>query len=145
MAGPAQRQHVDRDGEHVAIPLFPNLCFVCTIGVAAWADGPGAAQPRRGLNMVFRRSKPGVIGRAATTAARTALITATATTVANKMAPRAGAAPAAEPVPAATPAEAAPKGLTDEAIAQLQKLAELNKAGILTDEEFATQKARILG
>jgi hypothetical protein len=95
--------------------------------------------------MVFRRSKPGVIGRAATTAARTALITATATTVANKMAPRAGAAPAAEPVPAATPAEAAPKGLTDESIAQLQKLAELNKAGILTDEEFATQKARILG
>jgi Short C-terminal domain len=95
--------------------------------------------------MVFRRSKPGVIGRAATTAARTALITATATTVANKMAPRAGAAPAAEPVPAATPAEATPKGLTDESIAQLQKLAELNKAGILTDEEFATQKARILG
>ena len=94
--------------------------------------------------MVFRRSKPGIVGRAATTAARTALITATATTVANKMAPRAGAAPAADPSPA-TPAEATSKGLTDEAIAQLQKLAELKNAGILTDEEFATQKARILG
>ncbi len=28
---------------------------------------------------------------------------------------------------------------------QLQKLSELHKSGILTDEEFATQKARILG
>lgn len=96
--------------------------------------------------MVFRRNKqPGLIGRAATTAARTALITATATKVAARTAPKAGAAPAAaEPAP---PVEAAPKatGLTDEAIAKIQKLAEMNKAGILTDEEFATQKARLLG
>ena len=28
---------------------------------------------------------------------------------------------------------------------QLQKLADLHKSGILTDDEFATQKARILG
>ncbi|WP_201777448.1 SHOCT domain-containing protein [Devosia limi] len=28
---------------------------------------------------------------------------------------------------------------------QLQKLAELKSAGILTEEEFAAQKARILG
>ena len=28
---------------------------------------------------------------------------------------------------------------------QLKKLADLHKSGILTDEEFATQKARILG
>ena len=28
---------------------------------------------------------------------------------------------------------------------ELQKLADLNKAGILTDEEFATKKAQILG
>jgi hypothetical protein len=39
----------------------------------------------------------------------------------------------------------APTGLTGEAMEQLKKLAELHKAGILTDEEFATQKARILG
>lgn len=96
--------------------------------------------------MVFRRSKPGLIGRAATTAARTALITATATKVAARTAPKAGAAPAANPTPAA-PIDAAPQaaGLTDDAIARIQKLAEMNKAGILTDEEFATQKARILG
>jgi len=30
-------------------------------------------------------------------------------------------------------------------MAQLQKLAELRASGILTEEEFATQKARILG
>jgi hypothetical protein len=42
-------------------------------------------------------------------------------------------------------APATPAGsLTDEAIAQLQKLADLQKAGILTDEEFAAQKATIL-
>jgi Short C-terminal domain len=97
--------------------------------------------------MVFKRSKPGVIGRAATTVARTALITATATKVAGKTAPRAGAALAADPTPPATPVEVGPRatGLTDEAIAKIQKLAEMNKAGILTDEEFATQKARLLG
>jgi hypothetical protein len=96
--------------------------------------------------MVFRRNKqPGLIGRAAKTTARTALITATATKVAARTAPKAGAAPAAEPAPPAAPVEAKTAGLTDEAIARIQKLAEMNKAGILTDEEFATQKARILG
>jgi hypothetical protein len=34
--------------------------------------------------------------------------------------------------------------LTDAQFAQLQKLADLQKAGILTDEEFAAQKAKIL-
>ena len=96
--------------------------------------------------MVFRRNKPGIIGRAATTVARTALITATATTVAGKRASGASATPA-DPTPAATPVEATPKaaGVTDEAIAKIQKLAEMNKAGILTDDEFAKQKARLLG
>lgn len=48
----------------------------------------------------------------------------------------------AQPAPVAQ--VAAPTGLTDEKIAQLQKLAELNKAGILTDDEFAAQKTKIL-
>ena len=52
------------------------------------------------------------------------------------------AAPAA---PAPEPAPAAPASLTmDEKVAHLQQLAELHKAGILTDEEFAAQKAKIL-
>ena len=56
----------------------------------------------------------------------------------------AGAAP-----PGGVRARAAPcpvaGGLTPEAMAQLQQLADLNKSGVLTDEEFAAQKARILG
>lgn len=42
------------------------------------------------------------------------------------------------------PAQASAGG-TQDMIAQLQKLADLKDRGILTDEEFATQKARILG
>ena len=48
---------------------------------------------------------------------------------------------AAEPV-AAAPAAAA--GITEEKIALLQKLTELQKAGVLTDDEFAAEKAKIL-
>jgi membrane protease subunit (stomatin/prohibitin family) len=33
----------------------------------------------------------------------------------------------------------------DDKFAQLEKLAELNKQGILSDEEFAAEKAKILG
>ena len=43
----------------------------------------------------------------------------------------------APPPPAAAPAE-------DDKFAQLEKLAELQKQGILTDEEFAAEKAKIL-
>ena len=53
-----------------------------------------------------------------------------------QMAPQ--APPPAAPAPVAG-------GLTDEAIAQLQQLASLKEQGILTEEEFAAQKARILG
>jgi hypothetical protein len=89
--------------------------------------------------MVRRRSGPSLLGRAANTAARTALIAGTATAVSNKVAGRQNAAPAAAPEPET------PAGLSDEAMDQLKKLAELHASGILTDEEFATQKARVLG
>ena len=49
---------------------------------------------------------------------------------------------AAAPAPAAQAPAAAPS--MDEKIAQLQDLASLKTAGVLTDEEFAAQKARIL-
>ena len=88
-----------------------------------------------------RRNRPSLIGRAAHTAARTAVIAGTATAVSNKVAARQGAAAA---VPATPVASAAPAGLDDDAIERLQKLAELHKAGILTDAEFAEQKARLL-
>ena len=94
-----------------------------------------------------RRGRPSLLGRTAQTAARTAVIAGTATAVSGKVAARqaAGAAPApavAEPAP---PPAAAPGGLTDEAMGKLQKLADLRASGVLTEEEFAVQKARILG
>jgi hypothetical protein len=47
---------------------------------------------------------------------------------------------------AAQPQQAAPAGgLGDDAIAELEKLGKLKEQGILTQEEFDAQKARILG
>ena len=83
---------------------------------------------------------------------RTAAVAGTATAVSNRVSRRQGQrwaqqeAPAyAEPEPtyaAAAPAAAAP---APDPIQQLKDLAELHKQGILTDEEFAAQKAKILG
>lgn len=47
-------------------------------------------------------------------------------------------APAPAPTPVARPS-------VDELHAQLTKLGELRQAGLLTDDEFAQQKARLLG
>lgn len=90
-----------------------------------------------------RRGRPSLLGRTAQTAARTAVIAGTATAVSGKVAARQAAGAAAAPATAA-PA-AASGGLTDEAIGKLQKLADLRASGVLTEEEFAVQKARILG
>ena len=46
------------------------------------------------------------------------------------------------PPPAAAPAPAAP---AQDTYTQLKQLGELHEQGILTDEEFAAQKAKILG
>lgn len=45
---------------------------------------------------------------------------------------------------AASPAPAG-GGITDDAIAQIQKLGELKTQGLLTDEEFEAQKRKLLG
>jgi Short C-terminal domain len=87
------------------------------------------------------------------TVARTAVIAGTATAVSGRVArrqsarmdqPQAEAAPppAPEPEVAAAPAAAGP---SPEAIEQLKQLAALKDQGILTEEEFAGQKAKILG
>jgi hypothetical protein len=52
-------------------------------------------------------------------------------------------APQAAPAPAA-PAPAA-GGVSDDAIGKLKELAQLHEQGILTDEEFAAQKQKLLG
>lgn len=52
---------------------------------------------------------------------------------------------AAAPPPAAPAAPAAPAGVTSDDVGRLQELGKLHEQGILTDEEFARQKALILG
>ena len=52
--------------------------------------------------------------------------------------PPAYAAPAPAPAPAAA-------GPSDDAIAKLTQLGQLHEQGVLTDEEFARQKALLLG
>jgi Short C-terminal domain len=88
--------------------------------------------------------------------ARTAVIAGTATSVSNRVSrrqarrwsqqgqdsydqPDPGYAPAPEPAPAAPAAPAA------DPIQRLKDLAALKEQGILTDAEFAAQKAKILG
>jgi hypothetical protein len=79
-------------------------------------------------------------------AARTAVVAGTATAVSGRVARRQAAkydAPQEE-APAPAPAAAvAPE--QDEQIAKLQDLAQLNKQGVLSDEEFAAAKAKVLG
>ena len=90
--------------------------------------------------------------------ARTAVVAGTATAVSNRVSRRQGerwqakaeqeAAPAApartRACPAAAPAPAAPGPPARDAVSQLKDLAELKSQGILTDAEFAAQKAKIL-
>jgi hypothetical protein len=80
---------------------------------------------------------------------RTAVVAGTATAVSNRVSRRqanrwAEQEQASEPPPqqayAAEPEPAAP-----DPIEQLKQLGELHAQGVLTDEEFAAQKAKILG
>ena len=80
-------------------------------------------------------------------AARTAVVAGTATAVSGRVQRRQAArwdeqdaqqqAQYQQPPPAAEP--------EDDGTAQLQKLAQLHAQGVLTDEEFAAAKAKILG
>jgi putative oligomerization/nucleic acid binding protein len=88
--------------------------------------------------------------------ARTAVIAGTATSVSNRVSKRQGErwaaqeqqqyaqeAPPPPPPPAAAPA--APAAGAGSTIDQLKELGELKAQGILTEEEFAAQKAKLLG
>jgi putative oligomerization/nucleic acid binding protein len=87
--------------------------------------------------------------------ARTAVVAGTATAVSNRVSrrqadrwARQGYYDEPEPAPAApppAPAPAAPAAPAPDAIEQLKQLAQLKDQGILTDAEFAVQKAKILG
>ena len=56
-----------------------------------------------------------------------------------------GAGPAAAGRSSRTAAASAPAPAAPDPIAQLKELGELHASGVLTDEEFAAQKAKILG
>ena len=84
--------------------------------------------------------------------ARTAVIAGTATAVSNRVSKRQGERWAAQeqqqyaqeappPPPQAAPAPAG----GSSTIEQLKELGQLHAQGILTDEEFAAQKAKVLG
>jgi Short C-terminal domain len=85
--------------------------------------------------------------------ARTAVIAGTATSVSNRVSRRQAGRWAeqdqaqyeqhAPPPPPPPAAPAAPS--SEDRIAELKQLAELHTSGVLTDEEFAAEKARILG
>lgn len=104
---------------------------------------------RRGM---MRGGRPGLVG----TMARTAVVAGTATAVAGGVSRRQqgkadqkaeaqayeqqqAAAPQPAPAPVAAPAAPAP-----DMVAQLKELASLKDQGILTEDEFAAQKAKIL-
>jgi hypothetical protein len=82
--------------------------------------------------------------------ARTAAVAGTATAVSGGVRRRQQArwaqqeAPTAAPEPTPAPAPAAPAAAGPSVIDQLKELGELKSQGILTEEEFAAQKAKLL-
>jgi len=89
-------------------------------------------------------------------AARTAVVAGTATAVSGRVAHRqaskyneqaeAQAYEQQQAAAAAPPAPAAPAPAPqDDQMAQLQNLAQLHTQGVLSDEEFAAAKAKVLG
>jgi len=83
--------------------------------------------------------------------ARTAAVVGTATATRNAVDRRqagknvAAVAQAEQQVYAAPPPPPPPPESTDDKLAQLERLGQLKAQGILTEEEFAAQKAAILG
>lgn len=83
--------------------------------------------------------------------ARTAAVAGTATAVSNRVSRRQynrwsdqEAQQYQEPAQPQQPAPPAPAPAGDDTITQLQKLGDLRSQGILTEDEFAAQKAKIL-
>lgn len=80
--------------------------------------------------------------------ARTAVVAGTATAVSNRVSRRQGtrwAEQEEQQLAQAPPPAAAAPAPASSTIDQLKELGELKSQGILTEEEFATQKAKLLG
>ncbi|MER5945806.1 SHOCT domain-containing protein [Streptomyces sp. NPDC001904] len=101
--------------------------------------------------MPQRFGRPGLLG----TMARTAVISGTASAVSGRVNRRLAERDAQRQAPAyeaaqyqasaAPPPAPAPAGNGQDRVGQLTALADLRAQGLLTDEEFAREKARILG
>jgi Short C-terminal domain len=80
--------------------------------------------------------------------ARTAAVAGTATAVSNRVSRRQAnrwSQQEAEPEPAyAAPAEEAPPPPEPDLFAQLKQLGDLRDQGVLTEDEFSAQKAKLL-
>jgi hypothetical protein len=97
-----------------------------------------------------RAGRPGVVG----VAARTAVVAGTATAVSGRVARHQAERAAAQQTTdqpeeqtaaqAQAPPAAPSAGLNDEALGSLERLGKLHEQGVLSDEEFAVQKDRIL-
>lgn len=112
----------------------------------AYANRKGKVSSKLGRRSA-RRERPGLVG----VAARTAVAAGTASAVSGRVARhQAECAAAQHTVPDAdTSAQApsgppAPSGLTDAEITDLDRIGKLHDEGVLSDEEFAVQKDRIL-
>jgi hypothetical protein len=98
--------------------------------------------------MIRRVGRPGLIG----TMARTAVVAGTAGAVVHHQQRKyaaqdqqaAEAAAYEQQQAAAAAAPAAPSAPAVDVTAELQKLADLKTQGVLTEEEFAAQKAKLL-
>jgi len=93
---------------------------------------------------------PGLLGMAA----RTAVVAGTASAVSGRVQRRQASrwaqqsAPAGAPAPAQEPQQVPEQRATPsttDTLAQLKTLGDLKAQGVLTEEEFARQKAKILG
>jgi hypothetical protein len=97
--------------------------------------------------MMRRMGRPGLVG----TMARTAVVAGTATAVAGGVRNRQEQKQAAAQQEAAAqqapppPPPAAPAAPAGDITGELQKLAEMKNSGLLSDEEFAAAKAKLLG
>jgi hypothetical protein len=85
------------------------------------------------LRPFVRNGRPGLIG----TMARTTIVVGTGKAVAGGLSRRQQAK--------AQPAASGESAVPADPIAQLKELATLKEQGMLTEEEFTAQKARILG
>ncbi|QNG18570.1 SHOCT domain-containing protein [Rhodococcus triatomae] len=99
-----------------------------------------------------RVGRPGLLG----TVARTAVITGTAQATSNAMnrhaqqraappPPQYEAPPAAPPLPPLPPEPSGAAQSEDDLVAKLGRLGDLHRSGVLSDEEFAAAKAKLLG